>query len=135
MDDWSVAALKMRETINIAIVALSLTLCVLFGRYIAQEWWRTSYRALDWPVKLGIGLSFVFAGELLRSVTVWAIIHYDPPGTYLSDFVVLIVSLVLITTGALCVIRVMSPARCGHKLWVGVLLVIIALAATNYFLR
>lgn len=134
MDDIARIALQLREAINIAISVLSLTLLSLFVPYIVGQWRDLGYRGFGWPEKLCIGLIFLFAGECLRSSTVWTIIHFEAPGTYLTDIAPLIASLLLIVIGALCVIRVMSPHRCGHKLWGGALFVVVALVATNYLL-
>lgn len=135
MDSVRENALFMREIINIFISVFSLVLSGLLASHIFQQMRMQRYRDLDWPTKLSMGLWFIFSGEFFRSATIWQILHYQGRGgTYLSEIVPLIIALTCIVIGSLCAIRVMSPAKCGHGLWVGSLAIVAALVAVNYFL-
>lgn len=127
--------LQVREALNIALSVFTAMLCALLAPFLWKQYRLKGYRGLDWTDKICVGLLFLFAGEFLRSTTVWWVIHSEGRGgTYLSDIVPLLLAMICIVWGSLCVIRVMSPERCGHLLWVASATIVTTLIAINYFL-
>lgn len=116
-------ALQFREAINIAITIFLPVLAALFLRIVYIVWQETkhSYRGVDKTTKGLIGLAVMCVGESFRSATVWEVLHNKGgAGTYLTDVVPLIISLILVTVGALCAIRNFTPSTVwwgGHRLW------------------
>lgn len=126
-----VTALEVREAINIHIAVFSLVLSFLFFKYVIREAQRLGYRNLDWPAKLSIGLFFVFFGELLRSSTIWIILHTEHgTATYVSNVGILFVALGCVVIGGPCVVRVMAKWR---STWVVASLVALILMIINHF--
>lgn len=113
-------ALELREAINIALSVFTLVLCFLLARYIYKEYRLYGYKESEWPMRFSIGLLILFCGEFLRAATITQVIHSEGArGTYISAVMPLVASLVLIVIGALCAIRVMTPEKWGHKVWLG----------------
>lgn len=124
-------ALEVREAINIALTVFSFVLCVLLLRYVIREYIRYGYKNSEWPVRFSTGLLLLFAGEFMRASTIWEVLHFEGlRSSYLSAIVPLLIALGMIVLGALCAIRVLTPARLGHTVWlssagvVGVLMLI-----------
>lgn len=133
MDSVNITGLEVREAINIGIGVFSFVLCILFLRYAFREWNLVGYNWMGWPAKAAVGLFFLSLGELIRSVTVWEIIHYrGTESTYATDIGPLLVALLFVTVGALCCIRVFTPDKWGHWLWVGSLAVFLMLLVANW---
>lgn len=142
MDDefvrFSERALWLRETINIAITVFLPILGFLFARHVYRAWSEGGriYRSLTRPQKGIIGLAIMCAGEAIRSGTVWDVLHSKGrDANYLSDYVPLMFSLVMITVGALCAMRNFTPLDKwwgGHRLWVGSLFLFLGLVVANW---
>lgn len=116
--EYTVASLEFREALNVIITLYSPVLLGLLLWYIWRELKRLSYVEAYWSVRLAIAFCCIFAGELIRSATIWVILHNKGvQGTYASDIVPLILSLILLIIGFACAIRVMSPARVKHWIW------------------
>jgi hypothetical protein len=102
------------------LVVVMVVLCFLLGRYIVSEVRRTHYTDLDWPVKFAIGLCVLFAGEIIRAGTILGLIHFQgATANYATEIGPVITSLALVVIGGMCAIRVMTPAKWGHNVWVG----------------
>lgn len=128
--------LEIREATNIAVVIFSLVLCVLLLRYVVRECKQGSgcYIDLSWEVKLSIGFFFIFAGEFIRAGTIWSILHFDGPGSYLTDIIPLTGALFLIVVGSLCAVRVMTPLKWGNTVWITTGIFTALLIAANFLL-
>lgn len=125
-------ALNLREANNIAITVFGVVLCLLCLWYVVEELSENGYKEAQWPVKFAIGFCFILTGEFIRSSTIWEILHNEgSAGTYLSDVGLLISSLLLITVGFLCCIRVMSY-RWGYWIWVGSFVLFLLVCAYNW---
>jgi hypothetical protein len=128
--------IEIRESLNVVIAIFSFVISLLLWRYAYREWFVRGYRDLDWPAKFCMGLILIFAGEFIRSSTIWLILHLEGvTGTYKSDIAILLTALTLIVVGGSCVIRVMTPDRWGAKLWVLTLLVAMFAAIADYVIK
>jgi hypothetical protein len=132
MDEATIvrAVVEVRESINIAVVVFLPTLAMLYDR-------------LERPVKGLVGLSFMSVGMGLRSAAIWVTLHWNGWGSdSLVELIIVVVSLLMIATGALCAIRNFTPTHDqntgkrlwwgGHRLWLTCLVVYVLLLVLNW---
>lgn len=127
--------LDIREATNLVTAALSTVMTFVFVQYIWYQVRPLNYKHknLDLGTKGAIGFTFITLGELLRSSTIWIILHSSRPGSYLTYAPILIIALILITIGSLCCIRVFSPVAWGRWPCVGAFIVAVVLAVADLF--
>lgn len=142
--EYSIAALFVRELLNIGHVVLIPPLVFVFVRYIYGRWNDKGrvYKLLPRPVKGLIGIAIFFSSDWVRAATIWFILHtFGVQGNYLTDVIPLIASLLVGTTGLLCAIRNFTPEADrygrplswgGHRLWIGSLCVYVLVATFNW---
>jgi hypothetical protein len=142
--EYSVAALSLREELNIGQVVLLPVVVFLCVRFIYTKWVEIGrvYKRLGRPVKGLIGLAVWAGGDWIRALTIWIILHtLGSSGSYLTDIVPLVISLIVTTAGLLCFIRNFTPEVDqynrplwwgGHRLWVSSLAVYIIVSVGNW---
>jgi hypothetical protein len=126
-------ALRLRTVVNVCIFVFCGVLAWLFTRYAYQQLKTYGYKRAEWQAKGAIGMAFMCLGEMARSGTIWEILVFKgAKGTYMTDVVPLMLSLVLIVIGALCAIRVFSPSRWGNIPWITSLFVVLVLSSVSW---
>ena len=135
--------LDIREVTNVFLATFGLVMTALLLNFLYAQcsrvaagermsWYElfTCYRRFDKPALAAIGLAFMMFGEFMRAAVVWELIHFErQEATYTTKATILIISLIFITVGSLCVVRVFSPDGWGSWLWSGALAVAILLSA------
>lgn len=125
-------ALDLREIVNIFISVISAVMTVMFASYTIDKWRDYGLRNLTMAAKGAAACALLAFGEFLRSATVWEILHFNRiHGTYSTQIIPLIGTLLCICVGGLYIIRVFSPFRIGHWLWIVSLIVACTLAAIS----
>lgn len=135
--------LDIREITNIFLATFGLVMTALLLNYLYAQcsqvasgkrmsWYElfTCYRRFDRAALAAVGLSFIMFGEFMRATVVWELIHFERlEATYSTKATLLVVSLIFVTLGSLCVIRVFSPDGWGNWLWSSALGVAVVLSA------
>jgi len=146
-----ISTLDVREAINIFLAISTTVMAVLYIRFVIKEctrvhwtkwhsfWvprWKFTVDKRDIPaVNAAIAWSVLSVGEAIRSTLIWEVLHFDrQQSTYASEIIPLMVALIFIVFGALCSIRVFSPAWMGSWLWIGTLIFTATLVLVNFFI-
>jgi hypothetical protein len=121
------------------------TLAMLFHSFVRKAYRAVQYQydRLERPVKGLVGLSFMSVGMGLRSAAIWVTLHWNGWGSdSLVELIIVVVSLLMIATGALCAIRNFTPTHDqntgkrlwwgGHRLWLTCLVVYVLLLVLNW---
>jgi hypothetical protein len=118
---------------NAFVFLLNLSILGVFLTILFND--RANYK--DAYYQALVGVSVYFFGEAAEQFWYWSWRHFasgDP--AWLSDYRMMIVLClnVVIVVGGVCVIRVFTLQRYGHRLWVAVIVACLALALGSVWL-
>lgn len=113
----------LREVLNGTWFILNLTLALVFARFVFKRWWTDPDWYEDWNTKGAVALMLYFGGSTLLRFWVWLYLLRMMQGdesVFSSPFYVVPVAAAVVgIVGALCAVRVFTPARWSNWVWIG----------------
>lgn len=128
-----------RENIALANVVLQACLTFVFVRYVWGEMqdggWRWAVLRKDMVIQAAIALAVLNAGDCLYRVWVWLLIRVYNDGQsnvwVKTQWPWAVLASMMIFVGALCAIRVFSPAKWRHWGWIAAALITVTALVVN----